>query len=277
MNTKKIGIIKKYALTILGFMLAILWIAPFYLVFVNSFKTKKEMFTDTLGLPDKFIINNYIKAASDLKLAESFSNSVFYVVISLFVIVVCASMAAYALQRKNRKSSTVIFLIFAAAMLIPFQSVMIPLVAQFGAVHMLNRFGLIFMYLGFGSSLAIFLYHGSLKGIPQALDEAALIDGCGRLKTFWKIIFPILKPTTVTVIVLDIIWIWNDYLLPSLVVNKEGLRTIPLMTFFFFGQYTKQWHLAMAGLTIAILPVLVFYFVAQKQIINGIASGAVKQ
>lgn len=277
MNTKKIGIIKKYALTILGFMLAILWIAPFYLVIVNSFKTKKEMFTDTLGLPDKFIINNYIKAASDLKLAESFSNSVFYVVISLFVIVVCASMAAYALQRKNRKSSTVIFLIFAAAMLIPFQSVMIPLVAQFGAVHMLNRFGLIFMYLGFGSSLAIFLYHGSLKGIPQALDEAALIDGCGRLKTFWKIIFPILKPTTVTVIVLDIIWIWNDYLLPSLVVNKEGLRTIPLMTFFFFGQYTKQWHLAMAGLTIAILPVLVFYFVAQKQIINGIASGAVKQ
>jgi raffinose/stachyose/melibiose transport system permease protein len=133
------------------------------------------------------------------------------------------------------------------------------------------------MYLGFGSSLGIFLYHGALKGIPKSLDEAALIDGCSRFKTFWLIIFPMLKPTTITIVVLDIMWIWNDYLLPSLVINQEGSRTLPLMIFYFFGQYTRQWHLAMAGLTIAIVPVLVFYFMAQKHIVKGIISGAVKQ
>lgn len=274
MNRNSVG---KIVISAFGILLSILWVSPFYLVLVNSFKTKKEIFTDTIGLPGKFLVENYKKAAADLKILESFSNSVLIAAVSIILLLVFTSMAAYALQRNKRKSSTVIFLIFAVAMLIPFQSVMIPLIAQFGAIRMLNRIGLVFMYMGFGSSLAIFLYHGSLKSIPQSLDEAALMDGCGRSRTFWKIIFPMLKPTTVTIVVLDIIWIWNDYLLPSLVINKAGMRTIPLMTFYFFGQYTKQWNLAMAGLTIAIIPVVVFYFLAQKQIINGIISGAIRQ
>lgn len=270
---------KKYLLTVLGLILSLIWVAPFYLVLINAFKTKKDIFTNTMGLPTDWMLQNFTKAGKDLKLTESFANSLIIVIVSITVIIIFSSMAAYALQRNNRKTSTVIFLIFAVSMLIPFQAIMIPLVKLFGSVRMLNLPGLIFMYLGLGSgsALAIILYHGALKGVPQSLDEAALIDGCGRLRTFWKIIFPMLKPNTVTIIVLDIIWIWNDYLLPSLIINKEGMRTLPLMTFYFFGQYTKQWHLAMAGLTIAIIPVLIFYFFAQNQIMKGIMSGALKQ
>ena len=167
-------------------------------------------------------------------------------------------------------------MVFVAAMLVPFQSVMIPLVALFGKAQMLNQIGIIFMYLGFGGSMSIFLYHGAMKSIPRALDEAAIIDGASRWQVFWKVIFPMLKPTTVTVAVLNTMWIWNDYLLPSLVINSPTTQTIPLKMFFFFGQYTKQWHLALAGLVIAILPVIIFYFFMQKQIIKGVADGAVK-
>jgi raffinose/stachyose/melibiose transport system permease protein len=269
--------IGKIALAAAGLLLSLIWITPFYLVLVNSFKTKKELFTSTLALPQSFQTTNYKQAAIDLKLGESFTNTVLITFFSIFVIIAFSSLAAYALQRVRRKSSTAIFLGFTAAMLIPFQAVMIPLVAEFGKLKMLNIPGLLFMYLGFGCSMGIFLYHGALKGIPVSLDESALIDGCSRFRMFRKIIFPMLKPTTVTVAVLDIMWIWNDYLLPSLVVNKNGMRTIQLMIFYFFGQYTRQWHLAMAGLTIAIAPVLLFYFLAQKQIVRGIISGAVKQ
>lgn len=132
------------------------------------------------------------------------------------------------------------------------------------------------MYLGFGSSLSIFLYHGSITALPRSLYEAAIIDGCNRFQVFWYVIFPILKPITVTVAILNTIWIWNDYLLPSLVVNQDGKQTIPLRMFFFFGEYTKQWHLALAGLTLAIIPIIVFYMLAQRHIIKGVTQGSVK-
>jgi len=142
-------------------------------------------------------------------------------------------------------------------------------------LDLLNRAGLIFMYLGFGSSLSIFLYHGAMTGISQSLDEAAFIDGANKFQVFRHIIFPLLKPISVTVGILNVIWIWNDYLLPSLILG-DSTATIPLKMFFFFGQYTKQWHLALAGLTIAIIPVIIGYFFAQKQIIEGVSEGAVK-
>ena len=161
-------------------------------------------------------------------------------------------------------------------MLIPFQAVMLPLIRFMGKLNLLNMHGLIFMYLGFGTSLSVFLYHGFMKGIPKELDEAATIDGCSKLQTFWFIIFPLLKPITITVSILNLIWIWNDYLLPSLTINKEGSQTIPLKVFFFFGEYTKQWHLALAGLTISIVPVIIFYFLMQKHIVKSVTAGSIK-
>lgn len=267
---------KNIFLIILGCILGLLWLSPFYMMVVNSFKTKKEIFTSPVALPQGLNLQNYMQAAERLDLLKTFFNSILITVISVIVIIIFSSMAAYALSRVKSKLSTFIFFIFVAAMLIPFQAVMIPLVSFFGKLGMLNRAGIIFLYLGFGSSLSIFLYHGSINALPKSIDEAAIIDGCNRFQVFWYIIFPMLRPITVTVAILNTIWIWNDYLLPSLVINKNGTETLPLKMFFFFGEYTKQWHLALAGLTLAIIPVIIFYFISQKHIIKGITAGSVK-
>lgn len=265
----------KMWLTIIGLTIALIWLSPFYLMIVNAFKTKFDIFNNVLALPETFTLDNFKQAYIDLDFLNALTNSLIVSVSSILIIIIFSSMAAYALSRNKSRLSGGIFLIFVAAMLIPFQSVMIPLISIFGKVNMLNTSGLIFMYLGFGSSLSIFLYHGAVKGIPVSLDEAAMIDGASRWTIFWKIIFPMLKPITMTVMILNVIWIWNDYLLPSLVLS-QAYATIPLRMFFFFGQYTKQWHLALAGLTLAIIPVILIYFFAQKHIIKGVADGAVK-
>jgi raffinose/stachyose/melibiose transport system permease protein len=269
---------KKYLipLEILGVFLALIWLAPFYLMIVNSLKTKRAIFEDTLKPPSSVTFDNYVQAFTELDFLRTFMNSLIITTISVILIIIFSAMAAYALSRAKGNLSTIIFFGFVAAMLIPFQSVMIPLVTIFGKIEMLNRSGLIFMYLGFGASLSIFLYHGALNSIPRTLDEAATIDGANRFQVFWFIIFPMLKPITVTVAILNTIWIWNDYLLPSLVINQKGMETIPLKMFFFFGEYTKQWHLALAGLTLAIIPVIIAYFFAQREIIKGVSDGAVK-
>lgn len=264
-----------YILEIVGILLGLLWLAPFYLMIVNAFKTKKEIFMGVLGFPEKWTTANFVEAFIDLDFLNSLFNSLLITFVSVGIIIFFSSMAGYALARNKSKLSSVILLLFVSAMLIPFQSVMIPLVSLFGKADMLNRAGLIFMYLGFGSSLSLFLYHGAMTGISNALDEAAIMDGANKFQVFYHIIFPLLKPISVTVGILNTIWIWNDYLLPSLILGESN-ATIPLKMFYFFGQYTKQWHLALAGLTIAIIPVIIGYFFAQKQIIKGVAEGAVK-
>ncbi|PAB00545.1 carbohydrate ABC transporter permease [Enterococcus canintestini] len=261
---------------VLGLILGLIWLVPFYLMISNSFKSKQEIFTNPLKIPENFTWANYPEAFKQLDFIKTLFNSLLITVVSVIVIIIFSAMCAYALERTKSKLSGIIFMAFVAAMLVPFQSVMIPLVSLFGKAQMLNQVGIIFMYLGFGGSMSIFLYHGALKSIPKALDEAAIIDGASRFQVFWHVIFPMLKPTTVTVAVLNTMWIWNDYLLPSLVINSPETQTIPLKMFFFFGQYTKQWHLALAGLVIAVLPVVIFYFIMQKQIIKGVAEGAVK-
>ncbi|MBO0471251.1 carbohydrate ABC transporter permease [Enterococcus sp. DIV0242_7C1] len=267
---------KAFWIKLLGIGLTLLWLYPFYLIVVNSFKTKSEIFKNTLNVPQNFTTENYPVAFEKLDFFRSAFNSILITGISLFVIVVCTSMAAYALSRNKSKLSNTLYFVIAIGLLIPFQAIMIPLVSFFGKANMLNRPGLVIMYLGLASSMAIFLYFGALRSIPQSLDEAATIDGASKFQIYWYIILPLLKPTTVTVIVLNAIWFWNDYLLPSLVINKEGMYTIPLKMFYFFGQYSKQWHLALAALFIAIIPIIILYVFLQKYIIKGISDGAVK-
>lgn len=270
------GKCKKIILTIIGLAIAVLYLSPFYIMLVNSFKTKRQLFLDTLGLPSPFSIENYILAWERLSFLKVFSNSLIITISSIVLIIFFSSMAAWMLERTKSKLSSFLFFFFIAAMLIPFQSVMLPLVRLMGKLNFLNIPGLIFMYLGFGSSLSIFLYHGFVKSVPKSLDEASIIDGCNHWQTYWYIVFPILKPISVTVAILNATWIWNDYLLPSLVINREGTHTIPLRIFFFFGEYTKQWNLAMAGLILAIIPVIIFYFFSQKHIIKSFTEGAIK-
>lgn len=268
--------IKKVALYVLGIILGLIFLSPFYILIINSFKSKKEIFKDTLTMPIEWVFDNYVDAFEKLDFLRAFGMSVLVSVVSIAIIVIFTSMAAWNLQRTKGKKSNIIFMMFVVSMLVPFQAVMLPLVNIMGKLNMLNVPGLIFMYFGFGSSLSIFLYHGFVKSIPRDLDDAAMIDGCSKFQTFWYIIFPLLKPTTITVVILNLVWIWNDYLLPSLVINKSGTQTIPLKTFYFFGQFTKQWNLALAGLVITIIPVIIFYMIAQKQIIRSITEGSVK-
>lgn len=267
---------KKTILTILGVVLGLIFLSPFYIIVLNSFKTKKELFQGTLSWPESLNFENYKEAFERLDFIKTLGTSLFITVCSIVLIVIFTSLAGWTLQRSNKKAANVILMLFVVSMLVPFQAVMLPLVRIMGKLNMLNIPGLIFMYLGFGSAMSIFLYHGFVKSIPRELDEAATIDGCNKLQTFIYVIFPLLKPTTVTVSILNIVWIWNDYLLPSLVINGGEYQTIPLRTFLFFGEYTKQWHLALAGLVLTILPVIIFYSIAQKQIISSIVEGSVK-
>jgi raffinose/stachyose/melibiose transport system permease protein len=262
---------------IFAILLGLVFLVPFYHLISNSLKPFAEILTNTSALPKTLMLDNYVNAFEKLNYLKVFTNSVIITVISNVVLIVFCSMAAYMLVRTKKKISNVIFMTFVAAMIIPFQSIMIPLIKTAGNFGLLNSiWGLVIMYLGFGSGMTIFLYHGFIKGIPVELEEAAIIDGCTRFGVFWRIVFPLLKPITVTIVILNSLWIWNDYLLPSLVLQDPELKTIPLATFSFFGQYTKQWDLALAGLVLGIIPLLIFFFSMQKHIIKGITSGSIK-
>ncbi|MBM7702662.1 carbohydrate ABC transporter permease [Metabacillus iocasae] len=273
---KKYGL-KLFSLEVLAIVLGLIFLVPFYYVVSNSLKSFAEILTNTSALPSSLQWSNYVEAFDRMNYLKVFSNSLIITVASNVVIVIFCSMAAYMLVRTKKKISNIIFFTFVAAMVIPFQSIMIPLVKTASSLGLINSiWGLVIMYLGFGSGLAIFLYHGFIKGIPVELEEAAIIDGCSTLGVFWRIVFPLLKPITVTIVILNSLWIWNDFLLPLLVLQDPELRTIPLATFFFFGQYTKQWDLALAALVISIIPLLIFFFAMQKHIIKGITSGSIK-
>lgn len=264
-------------LEIIGILAALLFIIPFYFVIANSMKTFSELLINSANLPKSLNFDNYVKAWGIIKFPKVFINSLFVTGASNLGLVVISSMAAYRMVRRPSKFNHVVFLAFVAAMVIPFQSIMIPLVRVADQVGLMNsRLGLVACYFGFGVSLNVFLYHGFIKSIPLEIEESARVDGSSPYGVFWRIIFPLLKPMTVTVIILNSLWIWNDYLLPSLVLNGPDLRTIPLATFAFFGQYTKQWDLALAALVLSVLPIIIFFLAMQKHIIEGITAGSVK-
>lgn len=264
-------------------LFALVFLSPIYIMLINSFKDRQELYSNALALPESFSFQYYAKAIEKMNFLSAFTNSLYVTLTSIVFLVVLSSMTAWMLVRTDNKLSQVIFMTFVATMLIPFQTLMMPLMQLMDSIgtalniKMLNSHeGLIYMNVGFHASMAVFLYHGFVKSIPVALEEAATIDGCSKFGIFWRIIFPMLKPTTVTVIILNVISIWNDYLLPSITLSSKDLRTIPLSTFYFFGEFTIQWNLAMAGLTMTIIPVVIFYAFSQKYIIKGIGEGAVK-
>lgn len=262
-------------LIVSGLLLACLWFYPFFLIVINSFKTKAEIFQSTLSLPGGLSFENYQEALEKLDFIRSLMNSLLITVGSLILVVFVSSMAAYALSRNTSRLSSVLYFVVAIGLLIPFQGIMIPLISLFGRMNLLNQPGLMLMYLGLAVSMSTFLNYGALRGIPRSLDEAAIIDGANTFQIYWKVILPLLKPTTVTVIVLNTLWFWNDYLLPSLSINKAGMYTIPLRMFYFFGEFNKQWHLALAALVIVVLPIILLFIALQKHVVKGISDGEV--
>jgi raffinose/stachyose/melibiose transport system permease protein len=250
---------------------------PFIMILFNSFKGRISIIRSPLGFAGFTGFENYIKAFLAMNYGNAIKNSIIITAFSLLLIVVFSSMLAYFLERWKWKLNKVVFLVMTASMIIPFQTLMIPLVSIYGKMGILNSPGaLVFFYMGFGMAMATFMYHGFIKSVPKELEEAALLDGCGYLVMFWKIVFPNLVPITSTIIILDLLWIWNDYLLPSLVLIRNVQRTLPLSTFYFFGNYTSEFGYGMAALVMSIFPILVLYLLLQRRIISGVMAGSGK-
>ncbi|WP_337098795.1 carbohydrate ABC transporter permease [Paenibacillus sp. YIM B09110] len=250
---------------------------PIYLAVINSFKTQGDMFRSFISLPTSMSFDNYVQAFDKLNLLGSTLNSVVISVLGIGGIVLCASLAGYKLSRTSGKLSQFIFFLFIASMLVPFHSIMIPLTRIAKALNVQgSTYGLAVVYIGLGVNMAIFLYHGFVKSIPRELEEAAQIDGCNEYQTFFKIIFPLLVPITVTIAILDFLWIWNDFLLPLLMLTDSADFTLILSTNTLFGEYNKDWSLILSALVLTAIPVIIIYAFFQRFIMHGIAEGAVK-
>jgi len=259
-----------------GITLAFAYFFPFFLVFVNSVKLKYDILANPLAIPASINWDNYQQAFTKMNYFRALTNSLIITVFSVSLLIIFSSMLAYYLARTKNKTSKYIFLILVASMIVPFQALMIPFIARFAPlVSYNNRGALIFFYIGFGTALSTFLYHGFISTIPTEIDEAASIDGASDLMAFWKIIFPMMRPITATVAIINALWIWNDFLLPRLVLD-EASQTLPLSTYLFYGTYAVEYGQAMAGLALAVIPIIIFYLILQKQFISGISQGAVK-
>lgn len=264
--------------------LSLIWLSPIYIILANSFKSRDEMYVNPLGMPVKFSLEYYSGAIEKMNFLRAFGVSLVITIVSVAIIVVLCAMAAWMMARSDGKLSKAIYYTLILTMLIPFQTLMMPLMQEMNSLEKLLGIqikdtigGLIFMYIGFGAGMGVFMFYGFVKGsLPRTLEEAAIIDGCNTWQLFWRVVFPLMKPTIITLVILDVIWIWNDYLLPSLTLKSASNRTIPIGTQIFFGQYTIEWNMAMAALMLTIIPVVVFYLCAQKHIVKGVAAGAVK-
>lgn len=290
-SLKKDYKLNKYGLLILEIftiLVFILFIVPFVMVIINSAKTSKEIIYDAIAMPtawSQLITNvNLIFNNPTVDYLGAFVDSTVITFFSLLVLAIFSSMAAWVLVRNKTRWSTILFLLFVSAMVIPFQVLMYPLVkwlrilGQFLNISLLGTIpGIVFAYLGFGAPLSIFIFHGFIKNIPLELEEAATIDGCSKGKVFFSIVFPLLQPIIVTVLILNGIWIWNDYLLPFLVLGSNGnVQTIPIAVTAFAGAYLKQWDLILTSTLIAMLPIIVLYLFAQRYIIRGMVEGSIK-
>ncbi|MGC6585346.1 carbohydrate ABC transporter permease [Paenibacillus sp. Dod16] len=264
-------------LQIVMVIIALIFLAPFYFLLVNSVKSLGDIMVDAANWPTAFHFDNYSKAWEMTRFPEAFTNSVIITIISNLIIAMLSAMAAYRMVRSNTRFNQIVFMLFVSAMVIPFQSIMIPLLQVINFLGVNNSIvGLILSYLGLGIPLSVFLFHGFVKGIPLEIEEAATVDGASPFRVFARIVLPMLKPMMVTVIILNCLWVWNDYLLPSLILQSPELRTIPLATFAFFGQYSKQWDMALPALVLGITPIIIFFLSLQKYIVEGVAAGSVK-
>ena len=281
---------KSYILTGVGVIIALYVLFPFFLVVLNSFKAQASIVESPVAFKGasvgqlmknlNAVINN-----SNFQFWYAFGTSAVITIVSLVLLAVLGAMAAWVISRNNKTTwATVIYMVFIASMIIPFQVVMLPLISTFRdvgkfiGISMLQSIpGIVFAYCGFGGAMTVFILTGFIKGVPYDLEEAAAIDGCSPEGTFFKIILPLLTPVITTVTILNGMWIWNDYLLPSLMLGQNGkVKTLPVAVQAFVGSYVKQWDLILTAALLAIIPMVVIFLIGQKQIMNGMVEGAVK-
>jgi len=259
-------------------VVAFIFIYPVFLMVINSLKPFREVVIDVIALPTKIAFENYSYVIDKMKYGRLFLNNLIIATIGIGGIVAFSSLAAYILDRRRNRYTRLTQLFVITPMLIPFQTFMITLLKVMNAINLSgSRVGLGIQYWGFGIPMATFIYVNFMRTIPKEIDESAFIDGASTFKTFFHIIFPILKPVTVTIIVLDVMWIWNDFLLPLLMVNNsEQTKTLVLAAYTFVGQYNTQWHYAMAAMVLAVFPSILFFIFLQKYIVKGVVAGSIK-
>lgn len=260
-------------------ILSIVFLAPIFIVLYNSFKGKLYISRVPFALPNSISfsgIANYINGIDKTGFISAFGYSLFITVGSTAVIVLFTSMTAWYITRVKSKFTSCLYYLFVLSMIVPFQMVMFPMSKVANMLNLDNPLGIIVIYLGFGSGLSVFMFSGFVKSIPIDIEEAAMIDGCSPVKTFFLIVLPLLKPIAITIAILNVMWIWNDYLMPYLLLGTE-YKTIPIAVQYLRGGYgAVDMGAMMAILVLAIIPIIIFYLTCQKHIIEGIAAGAVK-
>jgi len=273
---------RKAALTGIFIVVCVIYLMPIFTVLMNSFKTNASINTNTFAFPNAETFtgtDNYVNGINvgEYPFLKSAGYSLLITITSSALILVCTSMAAWYISRVNSLFSRIVYYLCVFSMVVPFQMVMFTLAKTANVLHLDTPYTIPVIYLGFGAGLAVFMFAGFVKGIPLEIEEAAAIDGCGPLRTFFLVVFPMLKPVLISVGVLEIMWIWNDYLLPYLVLDRTKYKTIPIHIQYLQGSYGHvDLGAVMALIVISIVPIVVFYLTAQKYIIKGVVEGAVK-
>ncbi len=255
------------------------FVTPLCLAVLTAFKSKPELSRSVLALPESFRMDNFVEGMQRSDFLRSLLNSVLVTFPSVLLIVLCASMSGYSVARHSAHNKGLHFLdkMYLASLMIPFQILMIPVYRIYKTLNMLNYLpGMILMLTGTSIAYAAFLYVGFVKSIPKEIEESAYMDGCSEMKSFWLITFPLLKPISATVAALHTMWLWNDFNIAIILLQKEKVRTITVKQFYFFGQYTAEYGMAFAAAIVSMIPVVVCFAFMQKYIVNGIAAGAVK-
>ncbi|WP_455617181.1 carbohydrate ABC transporter permease [Eisenbergiella sp.] len=267
-------------LTFVFSLISLIYVFPIVLVLINSFKKKAYISRKPFAIPTGKMyvgLENYVNGIKKTGFIDAFWTSLFITVLSVAVIIICTSMCAWYISRVKNKFTTALYFLCLFSMIVPFQMVMFTLSKLADMMHLGNPLGIVVVYLGFGAGLSVFMFCGFVKSIPLEIEEAAMIDGCTPLQTFFRIVMPILKPTCITVAILQAMWIWNDYLLPYLVLDMTKYKTIPIAVQYLRGGYGSIDMGAMMGvLVLAIIPIIIFYLACQKYIIEGVVAGAVK-
>ena len=267
-------------LTVVFTIISLFYVYPIFLVLLNSFKKKAYISRKPFAIPTgkMFVgLQNYVNGIAKTGFFQAFLCSLFITICSVAVIILCTSMCAWYITRVHNVVTSAIYYLCLFAMIVPFQMVMFPLSKVANMLHLSNPVGLIVIYLGFGAGLAVFMFTGFVKSIPIEIEEAAMIDGCTQIQTFFNIVLPVMKPTCITVAILQTMWIWNDYLLPYLTLDLKKYKTIPIAVQYLKGGYGSVDMGAMMGvLVLSIIPIIVFYMFCQRYIIEGVVAGAVK-
>lgn len=273
---KRIG---KVVLYVVLAILALYTLMPVFLLIINSFKGQAEIIRNPLALPESWGFGYIVSAFQKINFMQAVGYTLLIAVCSLIMIVLFSALTGWMISRTKGKLSTGVYMMFTAAMLIPFQAVMYPLMDIMDKLHLKNIGGLTIMYVGFGLSMSIFLYSGFFKSVPRSVEEAALIDGANIFQIFFKIVFPLVRSTTVTVLILNGMWIWNDYLLPFITLGTSKTKTLVLELYYarmLSGQYGDPWELIFPAVLISVLPMIIVFLCLQKYFVKGVSEGAVK-